>query len=132
MSYLTFRYRVRDSRSYRLNRMAYAVNQVWNYCNATSYESFKRGDKFLSKEDLRQLTRGSCKMLGHTVQAVTNEHTDRRTQFKKAKLGWRDKKSLGWIRKPTKGVLNWKVPSKGLPEPINMFVVNVPKREEKR
>lgn len=105
----TLRYRVKDaSELNRLNRLAFAVNFVWNYCNETSFYAIRNHSKFLSAIDLNNLTSGSAKELGIssvTVQAICEEYVLRRVQFKKRKLRWRaskgPKRSLGWI--PFKG-----------------------------
>jgi len=101
----TLRYRVKDaSELNRLDRLARAVNFVWNYCNETSYNAVRNHSKWLSAIDLKNLTSGSAKELGLnsvTIQAVCEEYVIRRIQFKKRKLRWRtsrgSKRSLGWI-----------------------------------
>lgn len=101
----TLRYRVKDaSQKNRLERLAQAVNQVWNYCNETSLNAIRNRSKFLSAIDLKNLTSGAGKELGInsvTVQAICEEYVMRRVQFKKRKLKWRvsrgSKRSLGWI-----------------------------------
>ena len=97
----TYSYRIKDGNvSKQLNKLAKAVNFVWNYCNETSYYAIKNRRKFLSKYDFRPLTKGASKELpinSQTVQAISDEYVTRRKQFKKAKLKWRDKKSLGWV-----------------------------------
>lgn len=101
----TLRYRIKDaSEQNRLDRLARAVNFVWNYCNETSYNAIRNHGRFLSAIDLKNLTSGSAKELGIssvTVQAICEEYTLRRVQFKKRKLRWRiskgSKRSLGWI-----------------------------------
>lgn len=97
----TYSYRIKDATvCKRLNQLARAVNFVWNYCNETSFYAIKNRGVFLSKYDFRPLTKGSSKELpinSQTVQAVTDEYVVRRKQFKKVKLKWRGKKSLGWI-----------------------------------
>jgi len=97
----TYSYRIKDGNvSKQLNKLAKAVNFVWNYCNETSYYAIKNRRKFLSKYDFRPLTKGASKELpinSQTVQAISDEYVTRRKQFKKAKLKWRGKKSLGWV-----------------------------------
>lgn len=101
----TLRFRIKDaSELNRLDRLAYSVNFVWNYCNETSFNAIRNHGKFLSAIDLKNLTSGSAKDLGLnsvTVQAVCEEYAIRRIQFKKRKLRWRtskgSKRSLGWI-----------------------------------
>lgn len=102
MSWLTFRYRIKDSTSGKhLDKMANAINFVWNYCNEVSLLAFHRDKTFLSAYDLHKLTAGTSKDLrlsANTIQQVCTEYVTRRKQFKKIKLKWRSKKrSLGWI-----------------------------------
>lgn len=101
----TLRYRVKDaSELNRLDRHARAVNFVWNYLNATSFNAIRNHGRFLSEFDLQALTSGAGRELGIssvTVQAICKEYVLRRVQFKKRKLRWRasrgSKRSLGWI-----------------------------------
>ena len=99
----TLKVRVRDKHVKTLNAMAYAVNQVWNYCNELSHRSIRERGNFLSGYDLQNYTKGA-KELGlnsATVQMIGHEYVTRRKQFKKARLNWRKsggvKRSLGWI-----------------------------------
>lgn len=101
----TYKFRIKDSNTAnQLNKMAGAVNFVWNYCNETSFNCIRNKSKFLSGFDLNNLTKGCAKELGIssvTVQAICEEYAVRRKKAKKNKLSWRSKKrSLGWI--PTK------------------------------
>lgn len=87
--------------------MARSVNFVWNYCNETSFEAIRRDSKWLSGFDLQKLTKGSSKELrlsSTTVQEICQEYALRRIQFKKRKLRWRGKKSLGWIPFKASGI----------------------------
>ncbi len=97
----TFSFRIKDSSAgQELAKMARAVNFVWNYANETSFNAIRNRGKWLSKFDFNSLVKGAAKDLGlhsQTVQLVVYEHAARRQQFKKAKLRWRGKKSLGWI-----------------------------------
>ena len=97
----TIKIRIRDATVKRqLQRMARAVNFVWNYCNEISYYAIKNRGEWLSGFDLQKLTTGSGKELGinsTTVQEICSEYAKRRQQFKKNKLKWRGKRSLGWI-----------------------------------
>ncbi len=80
--------------------MAKSVNFVWNYCNEASNKSIRYNNKWLGSYDLNRLTSGTSKELGissATIQNICNQYASRRDQFKKAKLSWRTKKSLGWI-----------------------------------
>lgn len=97
----TIKIRIKDSTSAKhLKQMSRSVNYVWNYCNETSFDSIRNRSKWLSGFDLNKLTAGSSKELGlhsQTVQAVCEEYALRRIQFKKRKLRWRTKRSLGWV-----------------------------------
>ena len=101
MAVKTLKIRIKDSTSCkRLKRMSNAVNFVWNYCNETSFNAIRNRSEWLSGFDLEKLTKGSSKELGlnaNTIQEVCKEYATRRRQFKKRKIRWRGKKSLGWI-----------------------------------
>ena len=105
---LTYNFRIKDATSsIHLERMARAVNFVWNYCNETSFNAIRNNGEWLSKFDFNPLVKGAAKDLGihsQTVQAVAYEYVTRRKQFKKRKLRWRSKKSLGWIPFKAKGI----------------------------
>jgi len=80
--------------------MARAVNFVWNFCNETSVKAVRDRSEWLSNYDLDRLTKGAAKDLGlhsETIQAISAEYVTRRRQFKKLRLRWRGRKSLGWI-----------------------------------
>lgn len=105
-SMLTFRYRVKDATTGKhLQRLAWAVNRVWNYCNEMSLLAWRRERRFLSGFDLVNLCAGAGHELGlhsDTISEICNEYAKKRRQFKKIRLKWRSKKrSLGWI--PFKG-----------------------------
>ena len=102
----TLKLRIRDKHIDRLNRLSGAVNFVWNYVNALSYEHLQRTGEFFSAYDTQKYTKGSSELLGlnsKTIQVVSEKHAKARKQFKKAKLSWRvsnpksAKRSLGWI-----------------------------------
>jgi putative transposase len=64
MSILTYRYRIKDSTSGKhLQRMAGAVNYVWNYCQEVSLLAWHRDKTYLSAYDLHVLTAGTSKDL---------------------------------------------------------------------
>ncbi|WP_397600356.1 RNA-guided endonuclease TnpB family protein [Silvanigrella sp.] len=113
----TYHYRIKDSgKSGRtLKKMSSSVNFVWNYCKNTQREALKnRSVKriidpltgktifvpyFFTKFEMNSLVSGSSKELGihsQTIQAISEEYTTRRKQFKNI-LRWRGKNSLGWI-----------------------------------
>jgi len=123
----TWRFRIKDSSSAgnTLARMARSVNLVWNFAKSTQRDALRAKsariikDKksgaevsipnFLSSAELDALVAGSSKELGlhsQSVQAVTQEYSTRRVQFKKL-LRWRGKKSLGWIPFKASGI-KWK------------------------
>ncbi len=97
----TFSFRIKDSTSSKkLDRMSRSVNFVWNYCNEASVKAIDYNSKWLTGFDLSNLTTGCASDLGinsTTVQSICVEYANKRKQFKKKKLNWRGKKSLGWI-----------------------------------
>ena len=104
----TLKLRIKDRHAALLQRMATQVNQVWNFCNETSFRSIQERHTWLSGFDLQKYTKGFSKCDGvvigsTTVQQVCEEYVTRRKQFKKSKLRWRvsnpksSKRSLGWI-----------------------------------
>lgn len=97
----TFRYRIKDATDgAKLDRMARAVNVVWNFCNATQQHALRWNRRWPTGFDLQKLTAGSGKELGlhsQTVQAVCEQYAIRRQQFKKRTLRWRGRRSPGWI-----------------------------------
>ena len=84
-----------------LERMASAVNYVWNYCNEVSQQALVRDNRWLSHFDLKTLCVGTSKELGissETINEICHEYATRRSQSKKRRLKWRSyKRSLGWI-----------------------------------
>lgn len=97
---LTIKLRLRDKHASELNRMARAVNYVWNYCNETQRKAARARRKWLSAFDLQRLTNGAGKELdlhAHTIQRVCKTYDTSRRTHKKAWLRWRGKKSLGWV-----------------------------------
>jgi hypothetical protein len=99
MKLVTHRYRLKDSSCRnRLRQMAWACNDVWNYCNeVNAYQwSFRR--KILSERDLNKLTAGTVKELGissQTVQAVCTQFAQSSQQFRRSKLNWRSRTAWG-------------------------------------
>ena len=80
--------------------MSCAINFVWNYCNETSFKAVRYNREWLSSGDLQDLTQGSSRELGlnsASIQMVCREYVQKRIQFKKRKLRFRGKKSLGWV-----------------------------------
>ena len=108
-SILTYKFRIKDATTAkRLNRMAGAVNYVWNYCQETSIKAVKYDGKWLSAYDLHKLTADCATELGihsHTIQKICTEYATRRKQFKRLRLRWRSKKrSLGWVPFKANGI----------------------------
>lgn len=100
----TLKVRIRDKHAKVLREWAWAINQVWNYCNELSYRSISERQTWLSGYDLQYYTKGAGKELGlnsATVQMVGHEYALRRKQFNKDRLRWRKsggvRRSLGWI-----------------------------------
>lgn len=102
MSMLTFRYRIKHATSGKhLQRLSYACNYVWNYCNEVSLLAWRREKQTLSAFDLIMLTAGVSHDLGlhsETVSAICQEYAKSRRQAKRMRLHWRSRKrSLGWV-----------------------------------
>ena len=104
----TLRFKVRPESFPWLNAAAIEANQVWNYCNATSFKAarpYAGMPRWLSGFDLCKLSAGASKYFGHigadTIQRIATEYASRRAQVRKAKLRWRvssgSRRSLGWI-----------------------------------
>jgi putative transposase len=101
----TFSYRVKDATSgKRLTTLANAVNTVWNYANEISARSAERGALWATKKQLRELTKGSGKLVGlpsQVVQEVIDEFLIKRKAARRPKLRWRasrgPKRALGWV-----------------------------------
>jgi transposase len=110
--FITYRFRIKGaSARRRLNKFAILVNQVWNYCNATSFHAIRDHSKWLSQVSLDGLLAGTSQLLGlhsQTVQAISKEYVTRRVQFRKRKLRWRvshgSRRSLGWIPFKASGI----------------------------
>lgn len=110
----TLKVRVKDHHAKLLGRMARDVNFVWNYHNDLSHRMIKERGKFLSEFDFNPYTRGASKDLSvgsSTIQAISKQYAQSRSQFKKAKLRWRKsygvRRSLGWIPILARGT-KWK------------------------
>lgn len=104
----TYRYRIKDSTAApTLNRLARSVNRVWNFCNESQEHALRWNQRWPTGFDLNTLTAGCSKELGlhsQTVQAVCEQYATRRQQFRKRKLRWRGRRSLGWIPLKAAGV----------------------------
>ena len=104
----TLRLKVRSEAYAWLNAAAMEVNQVFNYCNETSYKAATRTDlkrKWLTGFDLCNLSAGASqyfeKIGAGTIQSVCTHYAQKRQAAKKLKLNWRAsrgaRRSLGWI-----------------------------------
>lgn len=106
--YITYKFRVKDSNTSTLCKMASATNFVWNYCNEVSHRSISYNRKWLSGFDLNKLTIGCSKQLGinaQTIQSISESYAINRGIANKIKLSWRSgKKSLGWIPFKEEGI----------------------------
>lgn len=118
---LTYKYRIKDRSARKaLRRHAYAVNQVWNYCNAVQrdiearYQAGAPKRKWPSHFDLQNLTKGTSKLLGIHAQTVGSVCEQFAKSRDKAKHSLRFRASggarcaLGWIpfRKQSRQVEN--------------------------
>jgi putative transposase len=104
----TLRFKVHPDAYTWLNFAAIETNQVWNFCNQTSYKAIKpyagKGE-WLSGFDLCNLTAGATEYFAHigadTIQRICCEYAQKRQQYKKARLNWRKsggaRRSLGWV-----------------------------------
>lgn len=98
---ITFRYRLKDKHSRRLNEQARAANVVWNFCNETQRKAAQSGRKWLSGYDLWKLVAGATgeglDLHSHSAMRVCLRYAKSRQQQKKLWLRWRSRKSLGWV-----------------------------------
>src|SRR4029077_16117341 len=106
---LTYKYRLKGKRSCRqLRRMAWAANQVWNYCVATQRTvqrawGFGLSPGWPSQYDLQKLTRGTSQDLhlhAQTIQSVCEQFSKSRDLHKKCPRFRRSggpRRSLGWV-----------------------------------
>jgi IS605 OrfB family transposase len=105
----TLRMKVRDEAYSWLNQAAIEVNQIWNYCNETSYKAVETSverpnPRWLSGYDLCALTSGMTKYMkigADSIQRVCTTYANNRYAAKKSKIGWRtsggSRRSLGWV-----------------------------------
>lgn len=94
-----YRYRVKN-RTGELNRMARAVNFVWNYACDVQKHAVKWGQKWPSNYELHSKTSGTCEELGllaSTVASTCTQFVQSRRHSKRRKLRFRGKRSLGWV-----------------------------------
>lgn len=100
---LTYRYRVK-SLTGELNRLAKAVNIIWNFANDTQKHALKWGKKWPSAYDIQKLTAGTSRDLGiasSSIDAVSCRYVQNRRQQRRPYLRYRGRNNLGWI--PMKG-----------------------------
>ena len=104
--YQVLRLRVYRKHNAKLNKLASAVNFVWNYVNDLCFQMWRRKRVFPSAYDISEYTKGAGEELGlhsQTIQFIGEKHYQSRKQHKKVKLAWRTnrkdakRKSLGWI-----------------------------------
>jgi putative transposase len=99
--YKTFSFRVKDATSgKRLAGLARSVNTVWNFCNEISGKSADRGPRWITKAQLRDLTKGAGRELrlpSQVVQEVIDEFIIKRRVRGRPRLRWRGRRSLGWV-----------------------------------
>jgi putative transposase len=107
---LTYKYRIKDRSARKtLNCHAFAVNQVWNYCNAVQrdiemrYRAGSPKRKWPTHFDLQNLTKGTSKLLGihaQTVGAICEQFARSRNKAGRS-LRFRpsggSQRALGWI-----------------------------------
>ena len=104
----TLRLKVRSEAYAWLNAAAMEVNDVFNYCNETSYKAATRTDlkrKWLTGFDLCNLSAGASqyfeKIGADTIQSVCVHYAQKRQAAKKPKLNWRAsrgaRRSFGWV-----------------------------------
>ena len=104
----TLRLKVRREACAWLNAAAVEVNEVFNYCNETSYNASRRTDikrKWLTGFDLCNLTAGASpyfdKIGSDTIQSICNHYAQKRRAAHRVKLRWRVsrgvRRSLGWV-----------------------------------
>jgi putative transposase len=105
----TVRLKVKSEACAWLDAAAIEVNQVFNWCNATSIDAADRNRranaKFLSGFDLCNLSAGASEYFQHigadTIQKVCTEYATKRRTAKRVRLRWRvsrgSRQSLGWV-----------------------------------
>jgi IS605 OrfB family transposase len=104
----TLRLKVREESYGWLNAAAVEVNEVFNYCNESSFKAATRSDtkrKWLTGFDLCNLTAGAAphfeRIGAATIQSICNHYAQKRQAARRLKLRWRvsrgPRRSLGWI-----------------------------------
>lgn len=103
--YKALSFRVKDAASRRrLVSIGNAVNTVWNYCNEVSARSADRGPKWITKAQLRDLTKGASREIAlpsQVIQEIIDEFIIKRRAAGRPRLRWRVsrgiRRSLGWV-----------------------------------
>jgi IS605 OrfB family transposase len=104
----TLRLKVRAETYPWLNAAAVEVNEVFNYCNETSFKAATRTDikrKWMSGFDLCNLTAGATKYFdkigADTIQSICTHYAQKRQAARRVKLRWRvsrgSRRSLGCV-----------------------------------
>jgi len=97
----TFQFRIKDSTTKKkLDKIASAVNFVWNFCVEQQKWGRSRSRKFLSAYDFQKLTAGSSKELGlnsATIQMIGARMVESSIQHKRICRFRSYKRNLGWI-----------------------------------
>jgi putative transposase len=104
----TLKLKVRPESYGWLSAAAVEVNQVFNFCNETSFLAATRTDrkrKRLSGFDLCSLTAGAAAFFDRigadTIQRICAEYAEKRDAAKRRRLRWRvsrgTRRSLGWV-----------------------------------
>lgn len=102
--YLTYRYRIKGrSAAKKLDQMAFACNQVWNYCGGIQNDSYRHNKPWPTFAELCRLTSGAAAELGvhsNTVSMVVRSWCQSRYKHHK-RPRWRissgSNRSLGWV-----------------------------------
>ena len=82
----TLKCRIKDKHANQLNKLAGAVNFVWNYVNDLSFKHLQRTGKFFSAYDIAAYVKGSGEFLNlhsQTLQAVTETHANLESNSRK-------------------------------------------------
>jgi IS605 OrfB family transposase len=116
----TLRLKIRREAYPWLNAASIEVNQVFNFCNETSFKASIRTDKnrkWMSGYDLCNLTKGATeffnKIGSQTIQSICTHYEQKRSaakklNAKKLRLRWRksggSNRSLGWVPFKAEGI----------------------------
>jgi IS605 OrfB family transposase len=102
------RYRVKGKASRKkLEKAAFDVNQVFNWCNDLQRQAVRNGRPWLRAFDLNNLASGGCEEMdlgAETIQAVCEQYAQSRIQHKKRWLRYRGKRALGWVPFKARGI----------------------------